>query len=276
MRLLIIGLGTLLVVAFVWTTMWFWGQGLSYKPYDNPLLSWERPRGKPRLALSTNDIQQAKDFLQRNPQGILELNLLVSRDGLFFTADSQDLQFIDKLPQTDPKDFQGSHHYDYDFAFLQSHAPHIIPAEKWLQLKPAFWILNIEDNATGINNQVVSWVEKNKISDKSVFTSDVDVVITSLKEKKPLWIYGTSFSDLTKILTLASVRLESIASFNRDYFITPVRWDRRYVLNHDVIGEMRRRFKKVAIGPVHTDQDRARALTLKPDILILGPELAGK
>jgi hypothetical protein len=35
---------------------------------------------------------------------------------------------------------------------------------------------------------------------------------------------------------------------------------------------MKRRLKKVAIGPVHTDQDREKALNLQPDILILSSD----
>ena len=100
-------------------------------------------------------------------------------------------------------------------------------------------------------------------------TSDIDLVISATKDKRPLWIYGSSQSDLTKLLSMASVNLEALVNFKRDYFITPVAWNHRNMLNPKVIAEMKRRFKKVAIGPVHTDQDRAEALALKPDVLIL-------
>ena len=269
MKLLGISLGTVLVAALLWTTLWFWGQSLTYKPYDHPLVSWTTSDGNPRLALQTHDLAEAKTFLEKNSDGILVLNLHVSSEGQFFTAKPEELGFVTKLPETNLEAYKGNKSFYYDLAFLKSQAPSLIPAEEWLQLKPAFWILNIEDNATNVDANLVAWIEKNKLENHAIITSDIDLVISATKDKRPLWIYGSSQSDLTKLLSMASVNLEALVNFKRDYFITPVAWNHRNMLNPKVIAEMKRRFKKVAIGPVHTDQDRAEALALKPDVLIL-------
>jgi hypothetical protein len=127
-----------------------------------------------------------------------------------------------------------------------------------------------------VDKHITIWVEKNNFAQSVVITSDADIVLSSLKDKNPLWIYGTSLSDLTKLLTMASINLEGLVNFKRDYFITPVTLKNRDMINPKVIAEMRKRFKKVAIGPVRTDQDRDIAQKLNPDILILSSELIKK
>lgn len=272
MRLLLITLGTFVITAFVWTTLWLWGQSFTYKPYDHPLMSWTLDQQKPVLALATKNPQEASQFLEQNPQGILFLDLHISRDGRFFTSPDRALDFISKLPETDRNEYRGDKAFHYDLDFLQNHSPSLVTLNDWMKLKPKFWIFNLLDNATDIDKNIIQWVEKNNLQDGVVITSDTDLVISSIKDSKPLWIYGTSLSDLAKLLTMASVKLESIVTFKRDYFITPVTHRKRMMLNPRVISEMRRRFKKVAIGPVHTDQDREIALKMQPDILILSSE----
>jgi hypothetical protein len=276
MKLLGISLGALLVAAMLWTTLWFWGQSLTYKQYDHPLLSWSPVQGQPVLALNTDSFQEASEFLKKNPDSILEINLRVTSEGLLYTAPDASLDFIFQLPKTDASAYKGNKSFYYSYEFLTSHAPGVVPIEKWMELKPRFWIFNIVDNAMDIDKNLTLWVEKNKMENLIVLTAEADIVISSLKDKNPLWIFGTSLSDLTKLLTLESIHLEALAPFKRDYFITPVRLGigakDREVLNPVLVKEMKRRLKKVAIGPVHTDQDREKALNLQPDILILSSD----
>ena len=276
MKLLGICLGALLFAFMAWATMWFWGQGLTYKPYDHPLMSWTQTDGKSLKALSTDNFDEASAFMQKNPDGILYLNIRVSGNGQLFTATPQELEFISKLSSANTTVYKGNKNFYYSYDFLKSQAPGIKTVDEWLTLKPRFWILNIVDNAIDIDRYITEWVEKVKIENQIVITSEADIVISSLKELHPLWVYGTSLSDLTKVLTMASINLEGLVNFRRDYFITPVILKKREVLNPKVILEMRKRYKKVAIGPVHTDQDLEKALELKPDILILGSSTLDK
>ncbi len=269
MKLLGISLSAILVTAMAWATLWFWGQGLTYKPYDHPLLSWTRDDGQPLLAISTDKFEEASAFLEKNPDALVMLNLKVSQDGQLFTAPKNALDFLYQFSDANTSEYKGNKNFYYDFSFLKNRAPDLIPIETWIALKPRFWIFNIVDNAIDVDKHVTQWIEKNDFSKKVVITSEADIVITSLKNQKPLWIYGTSLSDLTKLMTMASVHLEGLVNFKRDYFITPVTLKNREVLNSKLTLEMKRRFKKVAIGPVRTDQDREKALMLKPDVLIL-------
>ena len=269
MRLIGISFGALLVAVMAWATLWFWGKGLTYKPYDHPLLNWSQPEGKSVLALSTDSFQEAADFLTKHPDGILYLNIRVSGNGQLFTAESKELDFISEISKTNLNEYKGNKHFYYDYAFLKSRSPGIRTIDEWLTLKPRFWIFNVLDNAIDIDRYLTEWITKNEFQNQVIITSDTDLIISSVKELNPLWVYGTSLSDLTKIMTMASINLESLVNFRRDYFITPVILKNRDVLNPKIILEMKKRFKKVAIGPVRTDQDREKALQLYPDILIL-------
>lgn len=274
MKLLGISLGTLLIAALVWTTLWFWGQSLTYKPYDHALTNWTTPSEEPLLAISTDSPEEAANFLKTNPDGIIVLNLKISGDAHFFTTKSGDLDFITKLPETNPDEYKGNKYFYYSFDYLTKHSTSLTSIKTWITLKPRFWIFNILDNAIDIDKNLIQFLEEKGLQNKAVITSDTDLVISSIKNSRPLWVYGTSLSDLTKLLTMASVNLETLVNFKRDFFISPVTLKNRNVLNPKVIAEMRRRFKKVAIGPVHTDQDREIALKHQPDILILGSSLA--
>ena len=274
MKLLGISLGTLVLAGMLWGTLYFWGQGMTYKPYDHTLTSWTKPDSGPLIALSTDSYEEAKEFLIANPDGILQLNLKVSSDGEFFTAKTGALDFIPKLIETNTIQYKGNKHFYYAYEFLSTSAPDILTFDTWKQLQPRFWIFNIEDNAQDVDKYVVQFLEKNELQNKAVIVSETDLIVSSLKDQRPLWVYGSSLSDLTKFLTMASINLEALINLKRDYFFTPVTIKNRDVLNPKVIAEVKRRFKKVAIGPVRTDQDRVRALEQNPDILILSSQVS--
>jgi hypothetical protein len=274
MRLILICLGTLLISFLIWSTLWAWARGFTYEPYSHPLTSWSAPEGAPLLALQSSSLEEARAFLLKNPDQILLLELYMSEDGLFFTAPAQKIGEWSRLSQESPEFKRGNKHYYYSFSFIQAQlGDSIRPLEDWLALRPRFWILKIQDNALDVDRRLIEWVEKNSFQDRAVVTSEIDLIVTSLKDQRPLWVYGSSRSDLVKLLTLTSVHLGGLANFKRDFFFTPVTLQRRSVLNEEVVKEMKRRFKKVVIGPVHTDQDRAEALRFHPDILILGSAL---
>lgn len=273
MKLFLISLAAFVFSGLIWATLWFWGQGFSYQPYDHPLMAW-KSEGEPVHALSTFHPEEAQHFLTQNPHGVLFLNLYVSADGEFFTAPQKALNFPQEILKKTPEAYKGNKHFYYKMETIKSQlGDQVFPVESFLSLKPRFWMLNIMDNALEVDLNIMAWVEKNKMEKQAVILSDIDLVISSLKDQKPLWIYGSTQSDLAKLLTMASINLEGIVNLRRDYFVTPVFLKDRIVLNSAVIRDMKKRFKKIAIGPVHTDQDRVLALKEQPDVIILSSPL---
>ena len=68
---------------------------------------------------------------------------------------------------------------------------------------------------------------------------------------------------------MASIGLEGLVSFQRDFYFSPLEIQGRSMINEDVLNEVRKRYKKIALGPVHTDQDREKVLQLKPDVIVV-------
>lgn len=266
MRLVGITLGTFILAFLVWSILWLWGQSFQYQAYDHPLMNISNATP----ALQTNNLQGAQAFLKSNSQGGILLQLRMSSDGEFFTATDDELSFISELNKTDSSQYKGNKHFYYHFVFLKSRASQILSLDAWLsRLSPQFWILDIQDNALEIDRYLIEAIEKNGLQDKVIIRSDIDLVVSSLKSQKPLWIYGSTLSDLSKLLTMSSLHLESLVNFQRDYFFSPLRLHDRDMMNDRVLSEIRRRHKRIALGPVRTDLDRERALHYKPDILIV-------
>jgi hypothetical protein len=142
-----------------------------------------------------------------------------------------------------------------------------------MTLAPSYWIFDVQDNAIDVDRYMVETIEAEKLESKVIIRSATDLVVSSLKKRKPLWIYGSSQSDNTVFLTMASAYLEGLPSFERDFYFTELTYKNRNMINDRVLGEVRKRQKKIAIGPVGNLKDKNKALALNPDILIITENL---
>lgn len=269
MKLLGISLFCVFSTLIIWMTMSRFGDAQSYQVYDHPLMKLPAQS----LAISTSSIQIAEKFLNQNVNNGIRLAVHISSDGQLFTAPPQSFEFLRTLAEKNPAMFKGLKSHLYTFEFLKSQNSDFIAVNVWKKLKPAFWIFDIQDNAVDADRFIVEWVEANQWSDNLIIRSDVDLIISSLKRSKPLWIYGSSLSDNTQFLTMASAHLEGLPRFLRDYYFTTLTYQNRDMINPRVFDEMRKRKKKIAIGPVFSLEEKTQALLHSPDILILDEKL---
>lgn len=245
------------------------GDAQSYQAYDHPLMKLPTPS----FAISTSSIKAAEKLLSQNNSHGLRLAIHISSDGQLFTAPSHAFDFLNNLAEKNPAMFKGLKPHLYTFEFLKSQNSAFIALYAWKNLNPAFWIFDIQDNAVDADKFIVEWVEANKWSDRLIIRSDVDLIVSSLKRSKPLWIYGSSLSDNTQFLTMASAHLEGLPRFLRDYYFTTLTYQNRDMINPRVLDEMRKRKKKIAIGPVFSQEEKTQALLHSPDILIIDEKL---
>jgi len=133
----------------------------------------------------------------------------------------------------------------------------------------AKFILNLP-NLPDIDVRILKVLEPLAPEKRVLIQSDADVVIKALKRKNPLWVYGTSWSDLTKLMSFESVGLIPTASFGGDVFIAPMKMMGRPAFNAGVIEEMRRRYKIVLLGPLTTPAEVEAARAFEPDGYVLG------
>ena len=269
MKLLGISLFCVFATLVVWLTMSRFGSSQSYQAYDHALMKLPSPS----FAISTNSPAMAQKFLAQNKNNGLRLSVHISSDGKLFTAPHQGFDFLKTLAEKNPAMFKGLKPHLYTFEFLKSQNADFLIVDAWKSLKPAFWIFDIQDNATDADRYITEWVEANNFADKLIIRSDVDLIVSSLKRGKPLWIYGSSLSDNTQFLTMASAHLEGLPRFSRDYYFTTLTYQNRDMINPRVLNEMRKRQKKIAIGPVSSEEEKNQALSYHPDILILNEGL---
>jgi len=269
MKLLGISLFCVFATLIIWLTMSKFGDAQAYQAYDHPLMSLPAPS----FAISTSSISVAEKFLAQNKAHGLRLAVHISSDGQLFTAPPQSFEFLKSLAEKNPAMFKGLKSHLYTFEFLKSQNSDLLVVNSWKNLKPAFWIFDVQDNAVDADRFIIEWVEANQWSDNLIIRSDVDLIVSSLKRSKPLWIYGSSLSDSTQFLTMASARLEGLPRFLRDYYFTTLTYQNRDMINPRVFDEMRKRKKKIAIGPVFSLKEKTQALLHSPDILILDEKL---
>jgi hypothetical protein len=269
MKLLGISLASLTVLVLLWAMLFVFSSQQTYEPYDHPLLNRLNSRV---LALEPQTYEAATEFIQSQPQGGLVVKLHMSKDGHFFTASQKALENAYNNLKKEPQQFLGPKTFLYTYDFLKVQSEDLISLEAWLQLKPGFWVFDILTNTTDVDKYFIEHLKEKNLDQEIVVRSDTDIIVSSLKDKMPQWLFGSSQSDMTELLTMASVKLEGLPRFNRDVYFSPLKYADRSVLNESVFNEIRKRKKKVAIGPVHTDLDREQALIYQPDILIVSED----
>ena len=253
----------------LWVMAAFFAGPQSYTPYDHPLMKLKSPS----VALQSDSLKSASEFISQDSSHGILLKLHVSRDGQLFTATAAAFDFLKRLASEKSIEFRGLKIHQYDYDFIKSQTEQTIPLKAWMILSPAYWIFDVQDNAIDVDRYVVETVETEKLESKVIIRSSTDLVVSSLKKRKPLWIYGSSQSDNTVMLTMASAYLEGLPRFERDFYFTELTYRNRNMINDRVLSEVRKRQKKIAIGPVENFEEKNKALALNPDILIIKENL---
>jgi hypothetical protein len=120
-------------------------------------------------------------------------------------------------------------------------------------------VLNFLDNRPGLIQSIIRIVEEVGVGDQILIQSVVDGLLRDLREKRPLWIFGTSRRQVTLAQMLSSIGLEPMAPMRGDVFVFESLPGRREVIPESVVKEARRRGLRVFAGPAHSAAE-AKAL----------------
>ncbi len=123
-------------------------------------------------------------------------------------------------------------------------------------------------NALDIHKEVVAFIEMNNLSQRVLVNSPIDIIIKAIKELKPMWIYGTSISEVTRLKTFSTIMLEPAIGLRGDVFIAPVSYLSRPLADELLVTEMKRRKKIVLLGPLVNESEITPAEQLHPDGII--------
>ncbi|MNS99430.1 hypothetical protein D3C72_1338320 [compost metagenome] len=140
--------------------------------------------------------------------------------------------------------------------------------EIYEKFKDTRFVLNVIDNVSEVHTTVVAAIEGLNPDARTFLQSDALIIITSIKELKPMWVYGTSYPDIMRLLSFDSLYILPSTQFKGDVFVAPFKVLKRPAFNDDIIAEMRRREKKVFLGPIENEEEYNKAKSLNADALI--------
>lgn len=264
MRVFVISLLTLTLLFSGLFLVRQWGLMTPYQRFDHAFLEGE----KPFTVVQVSSLEEARQALSHSPNLILWLELRFSKDGQFLIlnrGEDENALSIDALGDR----WKGNVLSRYSLQDLRLIYPEAQLLEDFLREFPQTrFVLFIKDNANDVHHHLIQLVESHHPEKRFLFHSDADIILSSLKEKQPMWLYGSSYSDLMKILTFESIGLQSASPFQGDVFISALELIGRPAFNEHVLSEIRRREKDIFLGPLRTAEELEAARAFAPDAFI--------
>lgn len=261
-----ISLATVLVSILALFGTRIWGLTLPYQRFQTEFLSKTKPVYFVRIA----NLEEGHRIQTLRPDAGFWLDVHQTSDGrlLVITDESVEKNLVQAAFAPDvwrgpvaPRYTLQELRIPFPTAPLLEEVFHEFPQQKM--------ILNVVDNFQNVDEQVAALVNSQKVSDRVMIQSDAESVMKSVKEKNPLWTYGTSRGDLMRLLSFESIYLEPASPFFGDIFISPLTLHGRTLLNHNVIAEIHRRQKDVYLGPLVSKSEYDAARQENPDGFIL-------
>lgn len=271
MRLLLISIGSLVLALFILLTARMWGQSQTYPEYAHPFFNQT-----PFNVLQVTTISEAQSTLTQFPQVIFQLPVRMSHDQVLFILDKVTEQKLLLHLQNQQKQNPGKlilksqKIYDYSWSEIKQYLAEISLTTEELktfykQLPNQKFILDVIDNTYDIDKELVQQLKEHRPDERTLIQSEVGTILSAIKMLKPEWLFGSSKADLVRLKTMQSMWILPAVQFKGDVLIAPVKLQNRELLNQEIISELRRRNKKIIIGPIQNDQELLMAKKYQPD-----------
>lgn len=267
MRVFLITIGSLFVVAVLIIMARIWGLGQSFTLYEHAFFSQTKT---PLTIVKVDSIDKAQQAVQLQPEAVLWLDVRFSRDKeIFVLPAAEDRKFLQSKREEQAKDLNklvliGGKLSEYPWEQIKSFFNNVVLLKDYYKMFPTNrFVLNIVDNVADAHAVLVSSLKDFKPDERTLIQSDALVIMTSVKELKPEWLYGTSVPDLMRLLALDSMWILPATQFKGDVFIAPFKIQNKTAFNDDIIAEMRRRKKRIFLGPITNPSQLAEAQRLQ-------------
>jgi len=271
MRFIFVTLGTVFLILTLITMARIWGLGQKYSPYEHAFFNGSAPL----VIVKADTIPAIEEALKIKPDAIIWLDVRLSRDkAVFVLPAKEDNRFLknrEEMQKANPQApiFTGGKLSEYTWEQINEFYK-TTPALKEIyeKFKDTRFVLNVIDNVSEVHTTVVAAVEGLNPDARTFLQSDALIIITSIKELKPMWVYGTSYPDIMRLLSFDSLYILPSTQFKGDVFVAPFKVLKRPAFNDDIIAEMRRREKKVFLGPIENEEEYNKAKSLNADAFI--------
>lgn len=134
-------------------------------------------------------------------------------------------------------------------------------------------ILNIRGHRPGLIPTLISLLEKEGVTERTLIQSPEDGFLSEIRKDKPLWVFGTSLAQATKLIMLSSIGLESLSPIRGDVLVIDEE-RATWRMTDRAFKEASRRGLRVFAGPVNTEE-QARKLQKQgaKGVLVSDPQL---
>lgn len=224
------------------------GSGQLYAPADHPALAkdkwWFLQAPKPNESASLD----ASTFIFA-PLFLSKADVWIVSEVSFIKSDDGRIQPLNSLSLDE----------------LRSHG--IESLEFYLNKYPQNgFVLSVQD-ATGRGyEKLVQMMAERGFDGRTFVTSPYQIAVTEIRRLKPLWLFGASTQEISKLRFFTSLFIEPLAHLNSDFFI----FDK--IPNERLIFELRKRHKKLILRPsalYATDESQLKAALDRVDGLLL-------
>lgn len=272
MRFILVTFFSLLFVGIVLFAARIWGDGQTFPIYEHGFFK----ENQELTVLKVTSLEQAQAAVQEKPDVVIWLDVRISQDNILYvlspSADVEFLNFIkaEQEKHPDQQIMTGGKLTGYTWEKLKSfYKDAALLKEYYEKLPQTRFVVNIVDNVLDVHAFVNQVLEPLNPGSRTLIQSDTLVIMTSVKALRPEWLYGTGTADLMRLLSFDSLWILSSVQFKGDVFISPFKLLKRPAFNDAGIAEMRRRHKRVLLGPIENATELAEARRLKADGLIV-------
>ncbi|MBV2168748.1 MAG: hypothetical protein KUL82_08585 [Bdellovibrio sp.] len=245
-----------------------WGLGQNYPLYEHAFFAGPSPA----IIVKANTLEDVENALKLRPDAIIWVDVRYSREKVpFALSPSRDKEFLEMKRQEQEKNpttpiLIGGKLPEYPWEQINEFYK-TTPAikEYYEQFPQTRFILNVVDNVSEAHTALVEAIKDLKPNERTLIQSEALIIMTSIKDIKPEWVYGTSTPDLMRLMTFDAMYVLPSTQFKGDVFIAPFKILNRSAFNDDIILEMRRRNKRIFLGPIQSDSQLAEASRYKAD-----------
>lgn len=256
MRLFLISFCSVMVLAMILAMSRFWGLSLPYQEFKHPFFDQ-----KALFTVQVENFGQANDAIKMDPDVVLWTDARVTKDQkivVVSTATSD--AFIKK--ENLGSAFIGNKIYYYDWSLLKTYFVEAKTLGDFVaQFPHQRFIINVVDNSEKVHELVIQELKPHSPEKRFLIQSETDVIVKSIKDQEPFWLYGTSLPELTRLITFGSIGLQPAISIRGDVMIAPLNIRHRKFVNEDVLTEVKRRMKKVLLGPIKNDAEMMQSVS---------------
>lgn len=131
------------------------------------------------------------------------------------------------------------------------------------------FVLNIVDNVENIHTQISKIIDETQSGERLLLQSPFNVILDAVKQLKPMLTFGSTPADLVRLKSFASLHILSVAPFKGDAYVGPLGLKGIPTLDPDIVKELKRRHKKIILGPILSKEELATAESLGADGLFV-------